>query len=517
MRHMLGNLSPNYFERTKRYMMLRASRQGTDLTVSGTPPLSLPNSLGKPLKAWEVDVLPKQDLNGYDAPWPAGGGKNRLETTLNQTTESGVTYTPNADGTILLSGSVNGGYSQVVVGSISLDAGTYYIYSGVAITNVEFYISGVSGASAKSVAYNQFTIGTAVTNKNVYLYIPSGASVNNVTIKPMICLASASNPTVFAPYSNLCPIYGTDKLTITTAGKNLLPPFASKTVSGLTVTANADGSLTISGKATSSGAVIADAVTLVEPIPANTTVTFSTKNNVPVTLRILINPNGAGDIPANGNYISFTRPNVISGARLYLYTTVDDEYDFTIYPQLELGNTPSDYTPYLAPSQTVLTLPQTVYTGTIGSDGGESRWGEVDLGTLTWVYSSSVNAFVSNGIADIIKSRNSLCEIYSINYTSSTADTITDAQSGTLLINKGASTTGNYRTGALIIKDTRFTDAEQLTTAISGYKFIFELNTSTTFAVPSATIPTPKGTATTWATAEDGTVDGMEVTYVGKA
>ena len=27
-------------------------------TVSGTPPLSLPNSLGKPLKAWEVDVSP---------------------------------------------------------------------------------------------------------------------------------------------------------------------------------------------------------------------------------------------------------------------------------------------------------------------------------------------------------------------------------------------------------------------------------------------------------------------------
>ena len=27
------------------------------------------------------------------------------------------------------------------------------------------------------------------------------------------------------------------------------------------------------------------------------------------------------------------------------------------------------------------------------------------------------------------------------------------------------------------------------------------------------TIPTPTGTATTWATAEDGTVDSMEVTY----
>lgn len=39
----------------------------------------------------------------------------------------------------------------------------------------------------------------------------------------------------------------------------------------------------------------------------------------------------------------------------------------------------------------------------------------------------------------------------------------------------------------------------------------------TTFAVPSATIPTPTGTAAAWATAEDGTVESMEVTYVGKA
>ena len=36
--------------------------------VSGTPPLSLTNSLGKPLKAWEVDVLPYQEGTGDPAP-----------------------------------------------------------------------------------------------------------------------------------------------------------------------------------------------------------------------------------------------------------------------------------------------------------------------------------------------------------------------------------------------------------------------------------------------------------------
>ena len=40
----------------------------TDYSVSGTPPLSLPNSLGKPLKAWSVDLLPYQEGTGDPAP-----------------------------------------------------------------------------------------------------------------------------------------------------------------------------------------------------------------------------------------------------------------------------------------------------------------------------------------------------------------------------------------------------------------------------------------------------------------
>ena len=44
---------------------------------------------------------------------------------------------------------------------------------------------------------------------------------------------------------------------------------------------------------------------------------------------------------------------------------------------------------------------------------------------------------------------------------------------------------------------------------------VYKLATPTTFAVPSLTIPTPRGTATAWATAEDGTVDSMSVSYVG--
>ena len=40
----------------------------SDYSVSGTPPLSLPNSLGKPLKAWSVDLLPYQEGTGDPSP-----------------------------------------------------------------------------------------------------------------------------------------------------------------------------------------------------------------------------------------------------------------------------------------------------------------------------------------------------------------------------------------------------------------------------------------------------------------
>jgi len=69
----------------------------------------------------------------------------------------------------------------------------------------------------------------------------------------------------------------------------------------------------------------------------------------------------------------------------------------------------------------------------------------------------------------------------------------------------------------VVIYDPDYTDAASFKAAMTGMQLVYELATPTTFPLTSSTIPTPSGTATTWATAEDGTVDSMEVTYVGKA
>lgn len=375
----------------------------TQYTVSGTPPLSLPNSLGKPLKAWSVDVLPNQEGTGDPSP------------------------------------------------------------------------------------------------------------------------------------DNVRPIHGTDKLTITTAGKNLFnwdrpqgtPNPASAYASprimdtehlyvGMTrnnyygvqsISSYSVNNGTISVTVTAGGYGIGYPVSV---IPNQVySASFTNVSNAKISV---------GFYDADWNFVShidnvtyFTVPqNALYVILVITPIALSEGHSTAIAKdiQLEFGSTASDFAPYVAPSQTVLTLPQTVYTGTIGSEGGESRWGEVDLGTLTWYYAESWGSSPSNFYAivegikkiDATATPNMLVSIYkSVKATDMYLSSYTNfiAQNG----------------DGVRISDARFTDKDTFKAAMQGIKLYYELATPTTFAVPSPTIPTPTGTATTWATAEDGIVDGMEVTY----
>lgn len=63
---------------------------------------------------------------------------------------------------------------------------------------------------------------------------------------------------------------------------------------------------------------------------------------------------------------------------------------------------------------------------------------------------------------------------------------------------------------------TNITDLDSFKAALPDIQIVYPLATPTPYTIDGHTIHTPSGTATTWATAEDGTVDSMEVTYVGK-
>ena len=167
-----------------------------------------------------------------------------------------------------------------------------------------------------------------------------------------------------------------------------------------------------------------------------------------------------------------------------------------------------------ATPKAVLTLPQTVYTGTIGSEGGESRWAKKRITAFSGVWGATgtgyaVYVMVSGSIRTYDSVR-IMCDKFKYSGNGYAYMPLYSWSGGS-----GVSETYSFVLPSTV---TSLAEANQWIADNGGYiEFTYKLVTPTQFAVTTPTILTPTGTATTWATAEDGTVDGMEVTYVGKA
>lgn len=194
-----------------------------EMTASGAPPLFLANSVGKPLKAWEVNVSPYQDLHGYANPWPAGGGKNKCGID----TISGIKWAIS--------------YPALLPYLNSLPAGTYTLSFTLRIdaveqeTNWQYGVYLGVGSASKSnwqtvsdapVVGNTYPYAFSFTIDSeqaglfdtVYLYGCGNNQVSAVGTATLldIQLESGSSATSFAPYENICPINGTNAVTLWT-------------------------------------------------------------------------------------------------------------------------------------------------------------------------------------------------------------------------------------------------------------------------------------------------------------
>lgn len=180
--------------------------------------ISLKTATGNPINITDVananaeelsmTIEPIQDLHGYSKPWPAGGGKNLLESVTPTETMGGITYTLNNDGSITCSGTYSND-SYHLVGLVTLPAGTY-ILSGCPKGDGNFTLRmstypddvwlGTDRGAGATITLSQST------DCVVRIYAYSNAVVGK-TYYPMIRLASETDPT-FEPYSNICPISG---------------------------------------------------------------------------------------------------------------------------------------------------------------------------------------------------------------------------------------------------------------------------------------------------------------------
>ena len=285
-------------------------------------------------------------------------------------TENGITFTDNGDGTV------------TVDGTATADA-TFRMSYFTVKKGVTYYLSGCPKGGSRSTFYfwlrgydadigNGLKIApTRDFTNNFEIVIKQGAVVDNLVLKPQLELGEAA--TAFEPYKEVGdPNTESGKyiLPVTVSGKNLLPyPFRYHNIygvkNGITVTDSGNSSITLNGTAA-----------------ANTVVYIETSGRYPL---------------AAGKYFLSGKPSDITGFRLtagatgndgstLLYVTDDgagavfdisgiankDDYqgvtiairidkgtvfdNFVLKPQLELGETATDFEPYTAPKTTNLLL-----------------------------------------------------------------------------------------------------------------------------------------------------------------
>lgn len=188
-----------------------------------------------PVKKLVAQIEPVQDLHGYDNPWPAGGGKNKLDYIV---AWSGVPY--NAEvGTVLklvepktqqtVSGdtvtfTTTSGWAGLAWKTPILASGSYTVHIDVSqVPNSRMSIYTADGATnAIKTAYASTAVSvfsrTVSVDDGDYIIVAEASSAAGTIIVKSLQVESGSTATSWSPYSNECPISGWTGANIYQAG-----------------------------------------------------------------------------------------------------------------------------------------------------------------------------------------------------------------------------------------------------------------------------------------------------------
>ena len=237
-------------------------------TVSGLPAsIASFTASDAPLDSLKVGVEAVQDLHGQSAPYPAGGGKNKLPLTVadikasnTSGTWSGNVYSigtstftiqVDSDGNVVaIKGKNTSSTSNVLNLDFTLKAGSYILSSGfneVFGTNDTLLVKdNVTIARGNSTSPGQsFTL-----EEDSTISWRFRITNDEKICTPMIRLSSVLD-TTFAPYSNICPISGWDEAKIwvqdvvdTTANPTVTIQFGQTVYGGELDVVNGGGNVT---------------------------------------------------------------------------------------------------------------------------------------------------------------------------------------------------------------------------------------------------------------------------------
>lgn len=385
------------------------SQQGdyTYYVVPRATEISTKSTSGNPIATFEADGLPFTAIKanivasqaGSGDPYPAGGGGNVMPAgAAGSVTSNGITFTSDGKGTYTIKGTA----TALALATFTLDSSfvippssthkcAFMNNTGVVGVSLDFMNGntaidnwGLSPANRVSTGY---TAMAGQTCTGIRVGVQSGTTVD-MTFSTMFIPQAASADT-FIPYSNIRPISGYTGAAVTRTGKNLVPyPYASNsplTSNGVTFTANADGTITVSGTATAN-TFFNLAVSVL--VPAGTYTVKRTGNSA---LNFLVWNTGGTTLAQSSTAdatLTLTEPTVVN---LFLRANNGGAFGsgVTVEPQIELGSTAHDYEAYNGEVFSVSWQDEagTVYGGTVDLVSGVltvTHFSETFNGSETW-------------------------------------------------------------------------------------------------------------------------------------
>ena len=227
----------------RRLMLMKAiTGGGSWSTISGNP-VSF-TARNAPLKQLKVAFSPKQDLHGYDSPWPAGGGANKYGGSVLKSSLLAVTGA--AEGS-----DSNGSFVNIPASTALNDVALFdgfaentqytiilkFLPTGAAVANVRVYYtdntyqgfsSSADGAVA-TVSYTTTAGKTVAAIKLGYWY----TTTSKIYYDDCGIFVGANQ--LFSPYANECPILGWDSLTVYHSGADTSNPQTISITLGSTI------------------------------------------------------------------------------------------------------------------------------------------------------------------------------------------------------------------------------------------------------------------------------------------
>lgn len=451
-----------------------------------------------------ADIDAEQDLNGYENPWPGGGGKNKYPNAFNGI-YTGITYEAMDNGKVHASGTVTAASWQNLANTFTLaECGlnigdTVTISSGIRAI-AQFKDAGNTVlASCDSRGVRTVTIPEDTVSVYCILYAKVAVGVVGETIDEELWaqLEIGTSITSFEPYENICPITGKTDCDVTQTGTNIYDE------DNLITLANAvkqsDGTYYLANLNNIYQKTIwANEIYYTGQI----TVTFIRKQVASGTsLRFKVYyTDGTNSVVGNASQsadVSTTYTLTSAAGKIVDNIVADYGSNIGTYfnVQIQFGTTATEYVPYAGVTYTT-DLGQTVYGGTLDIISGELTvtHAMVDMGSLPWIASGDAsNLFVASVSGKKNGNTNIMSDMYNVQ-----AVAFTSMTHGGM---RGYSTNNN-----VYCKNTDYSDAATFKTAMNGVQLVCELATPTTTTLTAQQVELLLGENNIWADTGDVSV-----------